>query len=100
MGNIKNFNFNKLDLKLSNSDYWDFFLATDEYAAPPACSGLTSGTCFVVWYDFNNTSIYDSSATSATSIYSLVTWDDAVNTGYTMNTIGLTGIDNGFITFD
>ena len=31
MGNIKNFNFNKLDLKLSNSDYWDFFLATDEY---------------------------------------------------------------------
>jgi hypothetical protein len=100
MGNIKNFNFNKLDLRLSNSEYWDLFLATDEYGDAVPCSGLTSGTCFVVWYDFNNTSIYDSSATSATSIYSLVTWDGAVNTGYTMNTIGLTGIDNGLITFD
>ena len=99
MGNIKNFNFNKLDLKLSNSDYWDMFLATDESPAPD-CNGLMSGSCFVVWYDFNNTKIYPNSATSATSIYSLVTWNEAVNTGYTMNTIGLTGIDNGLITFD
>ena len=99
MGNIKNFNFNKLDLKLSNSDYWDMFLATDEGPVLP-CSGLTSGDCFVVWYDFNNPNIFPNSATSATSIYSLVTWNDAVNTGYTMNTIGLTGIDNGLITFD
>jgi len=99
MGNIKNFNFNKLDLKLSNSDFWDFFLATDE-GPTLQCSGATSGDCFVVWYDFNNPSIYISSATSATSIYSLVTWNDATNTGYTMNTIGLTGIDNGLIIFD
>ena len=49
MGNIKNFNFNKLDLKLSNSDYWDFFLATDEYNS---CG--QNHTCDpVVWYDFN-----------------------------------------------
>lgn len=99
MGNIKNFNFNKLDLKLSNSDYWDFYLATDEGPISD-CVGLTSGTCFVVWYDFNDSEIYPTGTTSATSIYSLVTWDDAVNTGYTMNTIGLTGIDNGLITFD
>lgn len=99
MGNIKNFNFNKLDLKLSNSDYWDFYLATDEGPISD-CDGLTSGTCFVVWYDFNNSEIYPTGTTSGTSIYSLVTWDDAVNTGYTMNTIGLTGIDNGLITFD
>lgn len=99
MGNIKNFNFNKLDLKLSNSDYWDFFLATDNGPVPP-CTGLMSGSCFVVWYDFNNVSIFPSSATSATSIYSLVTWNGAINSGYTMNTIGLTGIDNGLITFD
>ena len=30
----------------------------------------------------------------------MVTWDGAVNTGYTLNTIGLTGIDNGLITFE
>ncbi len=99
MGNIKNFNFNKLDLKLSSDSYWDFFLATDEGPIQP-CHGLMSGDCFVVWYDFNNPSIYPNSATTATTIYSLVSWNDAVNTGYTMNTIGLTGIDNGLITFD
>ena len=99
MGNIKNFNFNKLDLKLSNSDYWDFFLATDE-GPTQQCSGLTSGDCFVVWYDFNNPGIYSSSATSATTIYSLVFWTGATNTGYTMDTIGITGIDNGLILFD
>lgn len=99
MGNIKNFNFNKLDLKLSNSDYWDMFLATDE-GPVLLCSGLTSGDCFVVWYDFNNSNIFPTGTTSGTSIYSLVTWNGAVNTGYTMDTIGLTGIDNGLITFD
>lgn len=99
MGNIKNFNFNKLDLKLSNSDYWDLFLATDEGPVLP-CTGVTSGDCFVVWYDFNNSNIFPTGTTSATSIYSLVTWNGATNTGYTMNTIGLTGIDNGLITFD
>ncbi len=99
MGNIKNFNFNKLDLKLSNSDYWDFYLATDDGPTRP-CSGVTSGDCMVVWYDFNNSNIFPTGSTSGTSIYSLVSWDGAVNTGYTMNTIGLTGIDNGLITFD
>lgn len=95
MGNIKNFNFNKLDLKLSNSDYWDFYLGTDE--GGPDCSPLQAGTCKVVWYDFNEPSIYGA---STDSIYSLVTWDNAVNTGYTINTIGLTGIDNGRILFN
>ena len=98
MGNIKNFNFNKLDLKLSNSDYWDFYLATDENSG--GCDSLLSGSCFVVWYDFNNLAIFPSSAVTASSIYSLVTWTGATNSGYTANTIGLTGIDNGLITFE
>ena len=99
MGNIKNFNFNKLDLKLSNSEYWDFYLATDEgYTYNP--TGVTSGDSFVVWYDFNNPNIFISGDTSATTIYSLVTWTGATNTGYTMTTIGLTGIDNGLVIFE
>lgn len=100
MGNINNYNFNRIDLRLSNNEYWDLFLNTDDSGSASSCSGLTSGDCFVVWYDFNNSEIYSSSATSATTIYSLVSWDNAVNTGYTFNTIGLTGIDNGLITFD
>jgi len=99
MGNILNFNFNKLDLKLSNSDYWDFFLVSDEYNT----CGYTpqfSGDCFVVWYDFNNPATFANSQMSATSIYSLVSWSKAVNTGYTLDAFGITGIDNGFLTFN
>lgn len=99
MGNIKNFNFNKLDLRLSNSDYWDFFLASDDSTLQPV-GPVSSGDCLVVWYDFNNVSIYPNSATTASTIYSLVTWNGATNTGYTFNTIGLTGIDNGLVTFE
>jgi hypothetical protein len=98
MGNIKNFNFNKLDLKLSNSDYWDFYLATDEYND---CGGGGASGCEpVVWYDFNNIQTYEHSAITATSIVSLVSWSEAINTGYTFDTIGLTGIDNGLIIFE
>ena len=99
MGNIKNFNFNKLDLKLSNNDYWDMFLSADGGPSLP-CSGATIGDCNVVFFDFNNPSIYSTGTTSADTIYSLVHWTGATNTGHTIDTVGFTGIDNGFITFD
>jgi hypothetical protein len=92
MGNIRNFNFNKLDLRLSNSDYWDFYLSTDGSSLEPN-TPPSSGDCFVVWYDFNN------SATTASTIYSLVSWTGSTNTGYTLNTLGLTGLDNGLVSF-
>ncbi len=98
MGNIKNFNFNKLDLKLSNSDYWDFYLNSDE---DNSCGGGDSHDCnSVVNFTFSNIATFANSAYTATSIHSLSTWSEAVNTGYTFNTIGLTGIDNGLIVFD
>ncbi len=96
MGNIKNFNFDKLKLQVSNSDYWDFYLANDETSG--GCDTLLSGSCFVVWYDFNNPSTFLSGNTN--TLHSLVSWTGATNSGYTLNTIGLTGIDNGLITFD
>lgn len=92
MGNIKNYNFNKLDVRLSNSDYWDFFLANDDSAS----AGIPSD-CLVVKFDFNEPSTYLSGLTS--TILSSVSWTGATNTGYTFSTIGLTGIDNGLITF-
>jgi hypothetical protein len=96
MGNIKNFNFDKLKLQLSNSDYWDFYLANDETSGD--CYSLLSGSCFVVWYDFNNPNTFTTN--SINDIQSLVSWTGATNSGYTLNTIGLTGIDNGLITFE
>ena len=98
MGNIQNYNVAQLKLQVSNSDYWDFFLANDYTGLPP--SGVTSGTCLVTWYDFNNPLIYATGSTSADTIYSLVSWNGALNSGYTIDTIGLTGIDNGLVTFD
>jgi len=101
MGNIKNYNYSRVDLKLSNNDYWDFYLALDDGAETLSCTGVTSGDCFVTFYDFNNSNIYDNTQPfSATSIHSLVSWNGSINTGYTGTTIGLTGIDNGLYTFN
>jgi hypothetical protein len=97
MNNIKNYNFNKLDLTLSNSDYWDFFLANSK-----AANGLTiisSGSCLVSLFDFNESSIFSSGSTSANTISSLIEWTGTTNTGYTFSTIGLTGIDNGLVLY-
>lgn len=101
MGNISNFNVNKIDMRLSNAHYWDLYLAKGDYSPDDYNDSIVSGSCLVAHYDFNNDSIYNGlPPESATTIYSLSTWGNAVNTGYTISTIGLTGIDNGLITFD
>jgi hypothetical protein len=92
MANLQNYNRNKLDFLLSNSDYWDLFLSTDADNGIPCIAD-----CDYVWYDFNENIFPDN---DINKIASLVTWPQAVNTGYTFNTIGLTGIDNGLIVFD
>jgi hypothetical protein len=98
MSNLNNFNFNKLDLRLSNSDYWDFFIANNEDFGAGGAGGMGQGTCYVVHYDFNDIATFNSAATINT-IYSLVTWDKAINTGYTLDNIGFTGLDNGLLTY-
>jgi hypothetical protein len=95
MGNIKNYKFNKLDVRLSNSDYWDFYLANDDSSVNPSI--ITTGDCLVSIFDFNEPETYLSGLT--TTILSSVSWSGATNTGYTFDTIGLTGIDNGLVTF-
>jgi len=100
MGNLKNYNFNKLDAFLSNSEYYDFYIAQDEYSSHAMYNGIISGSCFVVHYDFNEGGIYSTGSTSADTIYSLVTWSGATNIGHTFSTFGLTGIDNGYLTYN
>ena len=97
MGNIKNYKYSKLDVRLSNNEYWDLFLANDD--APVVPNIITTGDCFVVHFDFNEPAIYSSGTTSANTISSLLYWTGATNTGYTFSTIGLTGIDNGLVPF-
>lgn len=97
MANIKNYNFNKIDAFLSNSQYYDFYLAQDEYSSHSMYSGVITGDCLVVHFDFNDTNIFSTGSTSADTIYSLTTWTGATNTGHTLTTFGYTGIDNGYI---
>ena len=113
MGNISNFNVNKVDMRLSNYDYWDFYLADGDFSIIPQDT-IISGDCLVAHYDFNELAIYggapysdvytpqygDINGDGQKTLYSLTTWNDATNTGYTLDTIGLTGIDNGLINFD
>jgi hypothetical protein len=96
MQNIKNFNFNKLDIILSNSDYWDVFLASSKGSE---ASVISSGECLVSLFDFNESGMFSSGSTSANTISSLISWTGATNTGYTFSTIGLTGIDNGLVPY-
>jgi len=97
--NIHNYDLNNLKLRVSNKDYWDFNLVDGDVLGS-AYTGVTSGSCFITHFDFNNPNIYSTGSTSADTIYSLRSWEDAVNTGYTLTTIGITGIDNGLVTFD
>ncbi len=97
MQNIKNFNFNKLDVALSNNEYWDFFLANDDRSSGP--SVISSGECLVSLFDFNESAIYSTGSTSANTISSLIEWTGATNSGYTFSTVGLTGIDNGLVPY-
>lgn len=99
MGNINNYDFTLKDLRLTNDGFWDFYLAGDGSTTSPSCIPLTSGDCQVVWYDFGNPNIFIDNINTR-DIYSLVTWTGATNSGYTFNTIGLTGIDNGLVLFD
>jgi len=100
MGNIKNFNFNKLDLKLSNSDYWDFIITSDDYNACGAGGGDGAGCGTAVSFDFSRINTFKNRDYNERTIISLTTWSGAINTGYTFDTFGLTGIDNGYVTFE
>jgi hypothetical protein len=96
MSNIKNFNFNNIDLRLSNSEFYDFYLGIDEsYRTNYDC--LISNECLVTHFDFNEPDTILSSDTK--TIFSLTTWEDAINNGVYATTYGLTGIDNGVIPY-
>ncbi len=90
MGNFTN---KKLNLKLSNSEYYDYYLVNPEIIL----NG--SSACFAVSYDFNNPKTFNNT-NSIDRIYSLDTWSGATNTGYTFDTFGLTGLDNGVLVYN
>ena len=97
MSNIKNYYFNNLDIRLTNSDYWDLFLCYDERlynSSTLYCTSIVSGNTLISYFDFN-----DPNCLSGNTAYSLVCWDDSTLpfSGISLCDIGLTGIHNGFV---
>jgi hypothetical protein len=96
MGNFVN---KKLDLKLVDSEYYDFYLANSDMVYEAHNPSGSVGDCLVVWYDFSNKKTFNDT-TSIDNIFSLVAWTGATNSGYTFDTFGLTGLDNGQLVYD
>lgn len=95
---LRNYYFNNIDARLSDSDYWDLYLSSDETYNDP-CNGIISGDSLVAFFDFNNSAVFN---TANTSIISLIAWTGATtpSSGLTLYDIGLTSIDNGLITYN
>lgn len=101
MSNIQNYNFNNVDAFLSNNHYHDYYLSNDGQVNFTHNHNILNNPCLVLHFDFNEENIYDyTSGSIGETIKSLSTWDEAVNDGPSLNTIGLTGIDNGLIKFN
>lgn len=97
MSNIKNYYFNNIDIKLTNSDYWDLFLCYDERlfnSETLYCDSIMSGNSLVSYFDFN-----DPNCIVDNKIYSLSCWNESTLplSGLSLCDIGLTGVDNGFV---
>ena len=99
MANLRNdYVYNKFDLKLSAHEYYDLYLSPDAIYLPPVTNILTGDT-LAIYFDFNDPNIYSTGVTSADTIFSSASWVNAINSGVTLNDIGLTGIDNGLIKY-
>ena len=84
-----------MKMRLSNSDYWDLFLCYD--CTDGQDNNQILDDCVLVDIDINNDNCF-----SGDTLYSLTTWTGATinGSGVTLNDIGLTGIDNGFIEYE
>lgn len=87
--NIKINHTRAIDAKLYNGRYYDFMLHKGE------CSSMSLGL-------LNDMAIADFSTFDIASgiLYSTVVWPEAKNGGVDMEDIGMTGVDNGLISFD
>ena len=94
MSNIYQHNFNNYNLRLSNDDYWDHFISYDSRGNGLNHNAILSGDCLVINIDINEDKCY-----SGDTLYNLKSWTGSTvqGSGVTLNDIGLTGIDNGFI---
>ena len=103
--NIKNNSVRSLRFRCRNDEYYDFMLQRDE-----CYGGGAYNNCIVAGIDANafdypigkQVSRDDKNGKPTVyggEIFSRATYGDSNNLGVTLNNIGLTGIDNGFISY-
>jgi len=106
MGNIQNYTLSKLDFKLSNSDYWDFYLNTDtiqdsDYHETNLIASFDFSSYGGFGVDFIEPDFLEGDFNMVkVGIISDVEWEDAFSTDFSATTFGLTGMDNGLIPYD
>lgn len=95
MSNILNHNRNLIDFMLTDEDYWDFHLA-QEVSYGGSLGGLST-ECLSAYVDFNdpNCVLWDDVFSKEEYV-----WTDAINDGVLFDYIGVTGVDNGFISYE
>lgn len=94
MSNILNHNRALINFILSGEDYWDFHLS-EEMGYGGTLEGLAT-ECLSSYIDFNDPDciFWDDAFSKSDYI-----WKNAVNDGILLDYIGVTGVDNGFITY-
>ena len=97
MSHILNHNRTPFDFKLDRSESWDFFLSQDLIGGSYGNEGELTEHCLSSYIDISNDDCVTDDSLNSLSGYS---WGDAISNGVTLHNIGLTGVDNGFITFD
>lgn len=94
MSNI--FTHNRLPLRyhVNKSEYWDFHLWQN---AAPGISNVLDVECLSTFIDTNDPECHIGEKLASKSGCE---WPEGVNKGIVLENIGLTGVDNGTITFD
>lgn len=94
MGNILHNNRDLFHFRLNKDEYWDFCLSNDNSLVNS--SGLTT-ECLIAYVDITNEECIGENGLLSLENYN---WEDAVSAGITLNYIGYTGMDNGYIYYE
>lgn len=97
MSNILEHNRNIFDIVLDKENYWDFHLSTDYNSSVNTDNNRLTTHCLSSYIDFNNPKCVWMDRVFSLPDYK---WENAINKGVILNSIGYTGVDNGFITFE
>lgn len=95
MANLKVNNYHNLRLRINKDEYWDFYINKDTYGSFKL-NGFYDD-CVISYIDLSDESCVDGDEW----IYGKddYLWDEAISSGYTLNNITYTGVDNGLFAF-